>query len=455
MEEVRYICKRTVVSTKAVEAGKYFPLSVLDRQMENNRIRMVYYYPTSPPEADKIGEMTKKLRNSLAETLTFFPIITGRLIKDDDKGHWKVNCNDAGVRMVEGKAKGSVHRWLKHVNREKELQLLYCEPMFRKPYFWSTFYVQITEFEEGGIAIGLSFSHLLADTTCATKFMHAWADILSMNKMSAPPLFHPLPSRRLGNKNPNHQPYLNLINHYKSSTSKPIISATEAKYTTISFGFSNEMVRTCMSMVQSPGGPTPSPFEALAGLFWVCLSMIRGMNKNNGLVDMSICLDVRKALGLDYGFFGNCMVYNKVHARDSENNNNNRLAQAASSIREVVSKMNGSEGIMDLIEWLEDNDDGLINCPTMTNCHDLICADIGEVNPYLTRFEGEFEPIRVSYYVEPVLEEGQVLIMPASSKEGPLSRVVMVTLRDQDEAIKLREDELISHLGPATSMKID
>ncbi|XP_028802356.1 shikimate O-hydroxycinnamoyltransferase [Neltuma alba] len=448
MDEITYICKRTVVSTKPVEAGKYFPLSVLDRHMENNHIRMVYYYPTAPPpETDyKVGEITKNLRNSLAQTLTFFPIMTGRLIRDD-KGHWKVKCNDAGVRMVEAKAKGSVRHWLKHVNREKELQLVHWEHMFHKPYFWSTFYVQITEFEEGGIAIGLSFSHLLADTTCGTRFMNAWADISSLNKMSAPPLFYPLPPRRPGNKTPNRQPYLDLINHYRSSVQKPIIAVTEPKYTTISFGFSDEMVRTCMGMAQAPGGPIPSPFEALAGLFWVCLSKIKGMT-NNGFADMSICLDARKALGLDHGFFGNCTVYNKVHAGDL-GNDNNRLAQAASAIREAVSKMN-SEGIMDLIEWFEDSE---LNCPTMMNGHDVICGNIEEVNPYMTRFEDGLEPIRVSYYVEPVLGEGQVLIMPAPTEEGPSGRVATVTLRE-DQASKLCEHDLISHLCPTTSMKI-
>ncbi|XP_054788226.1 hydroxycinnamoyltransferase [Prosopis cineraria] len=445
MDEITYICKRTVVSTKPVEAGKNFPLSVLDRHMEKNHIRMVYYYPSSPPDQADIGEVTKNLRTSLAETLTFFPIMTGRLIKDE-KGHWKVKCNDAGVRMVEARAKGSVHHWLKHVNREKELQLVHWEHMFHKPYFWSTFYAQITEFEEGGFAIGLSFTHLLADTTCGTRFMNAWADISSLRKMVAPPLVHPLPPRRLGNKSPNHRPYTDLINHYQSSILKPnIISVTEAKYTTISFGFSDEMVRTCMSMVRAPGGPILSPFEALAGLFWVCLSKIKGMD-DTGLVDMSICLDVRKALGLDSGFFGNCTLYNKVRAGDL--GKNNKLAQAASAIREAVSKMD-SEGIMDLIEWLEDND---MNCPTMMNGHDVICANIEEVNPYLARFEGEFEPIRVSYYAEPVLGEAQVLIMPAPPGEGPLSRVAMLTLRG-DEAVKLCEDDLISHLSPTTSMK--
>jgi hypothetical protein len=101
----------------------------------------VYYYQTSGDL--ELGLLTKKLRETLSEMLSHFPIVTGRLLRDDDIGHWKIKCNDAGVRMVEAKAKGSVEEWLRSVDREKELKLVYWEDMLQKPYYWSTFYVQV------------------------------------------------------------------------------------------------------------------------------------------------------------------------------------------------------------------------------------------------------------------------------------------------------------------------
>ncbi|TKY58173.1 Rosmarinate synthase [Spatholobus suberectus] len=212
----------------------------------------------------------------------------------------------------------------------------------------------------------------------------------------------------------------------------------EARYTTISLGFSDHMVQACMSMAQ-PNGPV-TPFEALASLFWVSLSKVKGLR--SGLVDMSLCLDMRKVLGLDYGFFGNCMVYNKVHVEG------NKFPEAVVAISNVVAKMDG-DGIMDLIEWLENNE---INSPTMMNGHDLVCASLEGVDPYLAMFQDWFKPIHVSYYVEPVLGEGQVLILPGPPGEGPLSRVAMVTLREE-EAIKLCEDDVISQFSPTILMK--
>ncbi|KAE9615639.1 hypothetical protein Lal_00017118 [Lupinus albus] len=441
--EINHMVKRTVVSTKAVEQGKYFPLSVLNHCMENNNIKVVYYYQTSQERV--VGEITKKLRETLSEMLSYFPIVTGRLIREDGRGYWKIKCNDAGVRMVEAIAKGSVEGWLTNVDRKKELNLVYCDDMIQKSYYWSTFSVQVTEFEEGGLAIGLSCTHLLADPISVTNFIKAWAEISLIGKMIDPPMFNPLPYIRLGNKNSNHQYSMELINHYKSLIEKSIPFKKDM-YNTVSLCFSDQMVQACISMAQttSLSSSIVTPFEALAGLFWVSLSKIKGLR--NGLVDMSICVDVRKVLGLDHGFFGSCMIYNKVHAKGIVGEN--KIPEAAKTIGDVVAKMD-HEGIMDLIEWFENND---INFSALMNGNDMICASLEGVNPYLAEFEEGFKPIHVSHYIEPVLGEGQVLILPAPPREGPLSRVVMVTL-EKEEAIKLCEDNLISQFSPTILMK--
>lgn len=278
--------------------------------------------------------------------------------------------------------------------------------------------------------------------------MNAWANTSLLHKMISPPIFHTLPSPSLRNKDTSHHTYTTLINHYNNShLSKPINIPliTKPKYTTITLGFSDEMVRACIAMAQTPNGPSPSPFEALAGLFWVCLSKIKG--KKDNLLDLSICLDMRKTLGLNNEFFGNCMIYNKVNL-DTEDKNKSLLPQAVRAIREVVSKMD-SEGIMDLIEWLEDNDD--VNCPTLMNGCDLICASLEGVDPYLAMFEHGIKLMHVSYYIEPMVgEEGQVLIFLGPSHEGPLGRVAMVTL-EENEAIKLCDDDLIAYFSPTTN----
>ncbi|CAL1409407.1 unnamed protein product [Linum trigynum] len=474
---VTYICKRTVVSTKPVQPGKRHSLSVLDRAMGENHLKMVYYLKatTTPDKYYEPGEITKMLRESISETLTFFPVITGRLVKEEDGRTWMIKCNDAGVRMVEARAQGSVDEWLSNVDREREMKLVHWEEVFHKPYFWSTFYVQLTEFEGGGVAIGLSCYHLLADPVCATMFIKAWADIAFLGKMQHPPFFHALPAPKL-----IHNPSLphisktnDLIEHYKATIDKSVATVDQdvelaSHLTTLSFSFTSSMVQSCMAMAQtgSSSQVQASPFEALSGLFWVCLSKVK--KETDGLMDMSICLDARKALGLDSGFFGNCMVHNRVRCSNHEPPSISSLASAVASIREAAGEIMDSNSVMGLIEWLrckdldndDDDEDQKKYSPSPINHGDceIVCIGLDGVDPYSARFEDGLEPIRVSTYVEPVGVKWQVLILPAlpastggGYQSGQLDRVVMVTI-PKEFVESLYRNELIRDLRPEIVM---
>ncbi|OMO99511.1 Transferase [Corchorus capsularis] len=407
---VTYMGKRSVVSTISTQSKKLCNLSVLDRLMEPNQVKVVYYYPSR--ENVEPGEWIKKLRDSLSTVLSNFPIVAGRLQKNE-KGHWVVKCNDGGLRMMEAKAKGSVEDWLKSVDRDKELKLIYWEDMFHKPYFWSTFYVQVTEFEKGGVAIGLSCTHLLADPTCVTMFLKAWADSTLSGKMSCPPFFHSLPQPEendhfsFNKKNPNQD----LINYYKSSIERPItLLISNQKYATITLSFRDSMVRDCIGMARATNTCSPA-FETLAALFWV---------------------DIESAVNVGA---------------------ENMLQEATKAIGEVVKKMDGEE-IKDLIQWLKCNDHNNDRAVPSMNGYDLVCANLEGVNPYLAIFKDRLEPLRVSYYVEPMVGPGRVQIMqppPGAAGEGPLSRVVMATL-PEDEVAMLCKDELIQRFSPTVLM---
>ncbi|XP_012855779.1 PREDICTED: rosmarinate synthase-like [Erythranthe guttata] len=368
------------------------------------------------PARKTAGELTDKLRESISDMLSYFPMVTGRLLRTSD-GDWTVKCNDAGLRMVEAKVmKGSVEKWLRNVDRKKELKLVHWEEMFYKPYFWSTFYVQITEFEGGGLAIGLSCTRLLSDPICATMMIKAWADTTLIGEITSPPLFRLLP---VPNRNTNHHSSSLIDRHKSYLTSSPVpkSDSNTKQITTITLQFNQETVKKlCIAMVNDVNGrgPGPTPFQALAGLFWTCISRAKGMKR--GLVDMSVCLDMRKALGLDKGFFGNSKRWDWTRAFSET-------------------------------PWC-----------TISGCDDdhLICVDLENVDCYSAVFEENVVPIRVSYYMDgPGVGAGQILVMPApGGGDGPESRVVAVTL-PEDEAEKVLEDSLIRQLGPITLMGLN
>ncbi|CAH9138303.1 unnamed protein product [Cuscuta epithymum] len=441
--EVSSISKRTVVSTKPVQpAGKFSPLSLLDRAMQHYLIRLVFYYR----KIDK----NVKLGESISETLNAYERMTGRLMRSAEDEKWLMKCNDAGLRLVEAKVKGiTVAQWLQNVDREKELQLAHWEPILLDPYFSSPFYIQITEFEEGGVAIGLSCTHLLADPVAATMFMKAWADISFAGKMLCPPHFHPFPAAAAVNKqvctrNNNNS----LIKHYCKfiSTQKQMYPAAK-RTSTITLLFSDQMVMKCMSMAQTVadahGG---GAFEALAGLFWTRISKVKNM-------DLVVGLDVRKVLGLDKGFFGNCMVYNKAawNKESMKMGDIDLPSQAATEIRNLVKEMD-RESVMELMEWLQQNPgDVLID----GGCDSLVCANLEDLDSYSACF-GDRPPMHVSCYIEPadagIGSSSKLVILPSPPPgTGPFSRTVMLTL-PENEAFELMEDQFIQQLSPSVKM---
>ncbi|KAH0901010.1 hypothetical protein HID58_040513 [Brassica napus] len=425
MEEnrVRLICTRTVVSTKPVEQGRVYRFSVFDHVMEPNHIRLVYYYQSS--RTRELGEITKKLRESLAYTLNCYPVVTGRLVKETDgteENRWKVKSNDAGVRMIEARATGTVEEWRRSVTREEELKL-------------------VTEFESGGLAIGLSCTHLLADPVCAMMFIRTWADLTLTRNMMTPPLFHSLPPRRFSNhKLSNNQ----LLSHYIRSCSltAPPPNITEDRMVTITLLFPDPMVQS------GENEPGLTAFEILSGLFCVCVSRAKG--KRNELMDMSLCLDVRKLLRLDQSYFGNCMVYHKVHYSKPVKAID-RLLLLSYVVQEIHNVTKGLDyhAVMDLVEWLGSN-----NKNPISNGSDLVCTNLENMgNPRPIMFEEDLMLSHLSCYVEgPVAGGGQVIVLPSPSGEGPMSRVVMISL-PQREMVKVLEDELLQSFSPIVLME--
>ncbi|KAF7151392.1 hypothetical protein RHSIM_Rhsim02G0191700 [Rhododendron simsii] len=269
-----------------------------------------------------------------------------------------------------------------------------------------------------GLAIGLSCTHVLVDPPSAAMFVKAWADITLGGKMLTP-LFQPLPLPKPGNKNTDHQTYIALINHYKTSIQNPTPDMAK-QHATVTFGFTDEMVQSCIAMAKTIGAPGDSsmtPFEALAGLFWVCVSKIKGEG-NGTLTNMSISLDMRETL------------------------DQNGLSAATFVIGEAVKKMENKR-ILDLIERLEGDNFESYSISTISG-RNLICyPQLDNMESNSTMFEDFCDPIRVSCCIEHVLGEGQVLIHPSPPREGGYSRVTMVTL-SEDETYRALDKNTVS-----------
>ncbi|XP_077247946.1 hydroxycinnamoyltransferase 1-like [Tasmannia lanceolata] len=429
----------TAVSATPVRPGKTYPLSVLDHAMGTHHLRLVVYYRTGPSDPTSPIKW-EKLKESLSEVLSYYPAITGRVRRDED-GNWEVKCTDAGVRVLEATVQGSLDEWLRSAHASEEKDLTYWEEMPEDPYIWSPFYIQINEFEEGGIAIGLTCAHMYADPTCATLLIKAWSDVHRNTSIVYHPFFHP-PGLR-GRNPPDTD--TTSVKYYEAKSKTLSQPNPNVKMSTATFRFSDSMIKKLLSEIQ-PNSPNATPFDALAALFWssVVRAKVLGHDQTHKL---SICIDFRKLLHapLPNGFFGNALHFSTVSC-DVAKMEEGGLGSTSEIIHSHVSGIKEEE-YWSVIDWFEaeKDEEGKFRPPFQMYGPELTCANMQHMFTYTTMFEKDMKPVHVAYHVGNVEGEGLILVLP--SPEDGLGRTVTITL-PEDQTVKLCKDEAILRLEP-------
>ncbi|KAI3915230.1 hypothetical protein MKX01_035489 [Papaver californicum] len=152
---------------------KSFKLSLLDQLSPPFHVPLIIYYPIINNDAS-VRVRCDLLKRSLAETLSKFYPFAGRVNEN-----MIVDCNDKGVDYSEAKVS---HCRLENFMQESNIVEL------EKPFLPfnpsdgnnsdALLAVQVNIFEEcGGIAIGLCFSHKIADASSFATFITDWAAI--------------------------------------------------------------------------------------------------------------------------------------------------------------------------------------------------------------------------------------------------------------------------------------
>ncbi|GAB4835997.1 hypothetical protein Ancab_000915 [Ancistrocladus abbreviatus] len=282
--------------------------------------------------------------------------------------------------------------------------------------------MQINEFEGGGVAIGLSCTHLMADPTCATLILKAWTEAHHQEAIAHPPFVHPpaLHSRSTANSNAR------SANYYASKAKRetPAVKMATATFT----------------------------------LFWARIIQIKAA-KQDHKQSLSVCIDFRKRMHapLPYGYFGNALHFSQltVDTKELEGSDLDRLVEL------VQSHVSGleEEELWSAIDWLHSTKDekGKFAPPFRMYGPELTCvnmehmiAPIGTGSTsrplmYMAMFEKDVKPDHVSYRMGNVEGEGLILVMP-SPEEG-LARRVMVTL-PKEQMTRLCEDQVMLGLKP-------
>ncbi|CAL9752326.1 unnamed protein product [Musa acuminata subsp. burmannicoides] len=177
------------------QARRIVTATPLGPEVLQRRFQVVLYYGKArEEEVESPLAVAAWIKESLSAALPRHPVLSGRL--RNGGGSWEVKFNDSGVRLVQATAETTMSEFLASNDRDgKEAQLAYWEDINEDdPNFSALFYIQVTQFQGNGYAIGISCSLLLADPLFLSRFLRSWSQIhtqlLSQGRLTKPPMFH-------------------------------------------------------------------------------------------------------------------------------------------------------------------------------------------------------------------------------------------------------------------------
>ncbi|KAI4369438.1 hypothetical protein MLD38_017875 [Melastoma candidum] len=433
----------TAVSSTPVGPGTTRRLSPLDCAMRAHSCHVVFYYRNSPLGSFELDP----LRVSLSEVLSAYPVATGRLrwAGEADGGEWEVKCNDAGVRVLRAKVSVSMDEWLGTADGEEERDLMAWEDLPDDPHIWSPFRIQLNEFEGGGIAIGISCTHMIADLTSIALLFKSWTDVHRKRPLEFPPSFSECPASSLLTENSCHRFALN-----KSSC---VGGPQKVKMETRTFKFSEHALGPPMEVLRGEI-PGVTQFDFLSAIFWAGISRIKNQTGSTGNLAISIAMDGRKSVKNTQPlcYFGNSVHFSLLQTNVADPRDN--LQETVRLVHEHVSRI-AEEQNRAVANGLYRNvlPNGKQEAQmeiygeqlTFVNMEHLVIK--GKAGDASILYEATFNdgdaPLHVSCGIRGVGSKGVIVIVP----EGGIARTVHVTLPDEEMADLLR-DKTISELKP-------
>nr|GEX06966.1 pelargonidin 3-O-(6-caffeoylglucoside) 5-O-(6-O-malonylglucoside) 4'''-malonyltransferase-like [Tanacetum cinerariifolium] len=198
MEVVNYLSKLVKPSTSTPTTHCFYNISFTDELAPTIYVPLILYYssPSNNPNGLN-GNICDHLEDSLSKTLSEFYPLAGRFIRKLSL----IDCNDQGVLYVLGKANVPISDIAGLENGLTPDILNYflpCEIGAADEVDDPMLCVKVTTFACGGFAIGMCFSHRLADMGTMCNFINNWAsetDGQYDNKKQSPifnsPLYFP------------------------------------------------------------------------------------------------------------------------------------------------------------------------------------------------------------------------------------------------------------------------
>eukprot|EP00249_Psilotum_nudum_P023978 c29046_g1_i4 orf=321-1691(-) len=367
MENPRLELLQTSLIAPATPTQKgHLYLSSLDLVWrEFHFIRRIIFYRM---EADQYAAAVDCLKRCLSEALVSFYPWAGRFVVGED-GRVAVDCNDRGVEFIEAAIDVSF--------RELEDDDFELKPFFGKLnhrdehppaniFDNPLLSIQVTQFLDGGMALGYAQSHAIADGHSIWHFMNSWAECGRGVPISVPPL-HDRTVLKIDLPSKDRAALFNFdfpddfgfkfkdlkateTTAGKQGDGKPLVSAQRL------FRFTADMIKKLKTLAAEEGKGDFTSYEVLCAHFWRHVTAARRV-EDNAVVCLAVLVNFRSCLSdpLPPSYFGNVINLSAAYAIAGQLYSES-LATSASRIREAVVRGKSEDRFWDFLHFLEVHD---------------------------------------------------------------------------------------------------
>ncbi|PWA37760.1 transferase, Chloramphenicol acetyltransferase-like domain protein [Artemisia annua] len=309
-----------------IKPGKPTPsvsmcVSELDQEKHITHALIVYFY--RPPSGSfSFTLASQELRDSLSQALVHFYPLAGRLhFIPGSGGRVALSCNSSGAIFYEARSSAKIEDFsdfsLPDERRSLVPEVDYALDLHELPLLM----VQLTELGCGGISLGMGFSNIMVDGTCASHFIAEWARIARGNPIENQPFLDrsvllaadPTPPPRF--KHDRFEPNSLLIGQSDDQEER------NKKITIVMLKLNKNQVQRLKDLANETR-PTYisrpfSRFEAVAGHLWRCASMARGHQPMQP-TKLYIPVSIRGRMPLPKWYFGNAIIKQAASSNATE-----------------------------------------------------------------------------------------------------------------------------------------
>uniref|UniRef100_A0ACD5XG35 Uncharacterized protein n=1 Tax=Avena sativa TaxID=4498 RepID=A0ACD5XG35_AVESA len=291
----------------------------------------------------------QSLKSSLAARLANFAPLAGKLVHLKDTGDVAISCSPSdSVKFVVAESDTDVRRLASDEEHDLPVlkQLVPDVDMSELPT--AVLAVQATRLE-GGVAVGLTLHHAVADGRSFWTFVEAWAAACRGEAPATTPTFDRSLIKLPGDEELARRIYRKLAPNLPLVT--PPLPRVEgrARFTcrTFTLGVADiqRLKRHIVHLGEADGtslARSPSTFVAVAALAWTCFARCRQFALDDDVL-FHFLADVLARLDppVDAGYFGVCLTRCLVMIPARELHGARALVAAASAIQHEIRRMNG------------------------------------------------------------------------------------------------------------------